>query len=72
MDVLIGDKLNHYRVFPRMFSIAYLYFMFDIGNWFTALQTPSVEQAGFATAVVTAAAAWFKFYVESGPRRKEE
>jgi hypothetical protein len=53
-------------LFPRAFSIFFLWFMGDVGEWFMALDVPSTEQAGFAGAVVAAGAAWFKFYVESG------
>jgi hypothetical protein len=53
-----------------MFSVFFLWFMGEVGFWFMALDTPSAEQSAFATGVVAAGAAWFKFYVESGPNRR--
>ena len=35
------------------------------------LNNPTIEQSGFATGMVATAAAMFRFYVNSGPVRKE-
>ncbi len=61
-----SDKLTAYRVFPRSFSVFYLYCSYQVTTWFISLPVPSMEQAGFASAFAATAAAWFKFYVESG------
>ena len=63
-----ADWLAQFRVFPRLFSIFYLYGMHEVAAWFMALDAPSTEQAAFATGVITVAAAWFKFYVDGGAR----
>jgi len=60
------DFLTKYRIFPRMFATYYLYQLDTVVSWYMALQTPSMEQSGFASAVVAGAAAYFKFYVETG------
>ena len=60
------DKLKQYRVFPRMFAIFYLFWMGETVKWAMSLPDLSNAQAGFVAAVVTGAAAYFKFYVESG------
>lgn len=61
-----ADTLSSYRVFPRLFSIFYLYGMNEVTRWFIDLPLPSIEQAGFASAVIASGAAWFKFYVDGG------
>lgn len=61
-----ADVLKLYRVFPRLFSVIFLYLLYDVVGWFMALPSPSTEQAGFAATTVATAAAWFRFYVEGG------
>lgn len=63
---MTAEWIAQHRVFPRVFSIFYLYGMHDVSNWFMKLDAPSTEQAAFATGVITVAAAWFKFYVDAG------
>lgn len=60
------DFLANYRVFPRAFSVAYLYLLFEVTHWIMNLPAPTVEQAGFASMLVPTAAAWFKFYCSEG------
>ena len=64
--MLSSDRLSAYRVFPRLFSIFYLYLIAKVAFWFMALETPSIEQSAFASMMATTGAAWFKFYVEGG------
>lgn len=59
-----ADLLKQYRLFPRIFSLIFLYLLYDVADWFMQLQVPSTEQAGFAATMVATAAAWFKFYVD--------
>lgn len=61
-----ADSLSRYRVFPRLFSIAYLLLLFEASRWFMAQQAPTPEQAAFVSTMVATAAAWFKFYVDGG------
>ena len=61
-----GDWIRKYRVFPRLFAVFYLYVMWEVVNWAMTLTDMSNAQAAFAASVVTAAAAFFKFYVETG------
>lgn len=60
------DWINNHRVFPRLFAIFYLWLTKVVVYWYLALEVPTTEQAGFAVAIVTGSAAYFKFYVESG------
>lgn len=62
----MNDKLNQYRVFPRLFAIFYLLLTLQVVDWFMELSSPSNAQAGMVSAIVAAAAAFFKFYVETG------
>jgi hypothetical protein len=62
----MGDKLNQYRFFPRAFAIFYLYWMGRVIEWGMSLPELTNAQAAFIASVVTGAAAYFKFYVESG------
>ena len=64
-----AELVNQWRVFPRIFSIWWLVFTDHVGTWYMALPNPTTDQAGWAGSVVLAAAAWFKFYVESGPHK---
>lgn len=60
-------KVNNWRVFPRIFSIAYLILMFNSLYWAQSLGgNLSAEVAGLVATIITAGAAWFKFYVETG------
>lgn len=60
------DSLRKYRVFPRLFGVLFGYLLYQVAFWFMGIQSPSVEQAGFASTMVATSAAYFKFYVESG------
>ena len=61
-----GDWINKYRVFPRLFAVFYLYVMWIVVDWAMGLADMSNAQAAMVASVVTAAAAFFKFYVETG------
>ena len=63
---MTADALQRFRVFPRLFSVAYLLLLFEVAKWFMALEAPTPEQTGFAGIMVPTAAAWFKFYVDGG------
>ena len=61
-----GDWILKYRIFPRLFAVFYLYVMWEVVNWGMGLADMSNAQAAMVASVVTAAAAFFKFYVETG------
>lgn len=63
-----ADVLNEYRVFPRLFAVLYAVLVAVTSTWFMGLADPSAAQAGFVSAIATASAAYFKFYVESGKK----
>lgn len=66
-----GDWINKYRVFPRLFAVFYLYVMWVVIEWAMTLAEMSNAQAAMVASVVTAAAAFFKFYVETGKSNAE-
>ena len=64
--MITPDKISAYRVFPRIFSIFYLYCSYQVSIWFMLLDKPTTEQSAYAIAFAGTAAAWFKFYVDGG------
>jgi hypothetical protein len=65
----ISRTLNELRVVPRALMAFYILLTWQTSQWFFALSDPSASQAGFASAVVGAGAAWFGLYVNSGPHQ---
>jgi len=61
-----GDWIKKYRVFPRAFAVFYLILTWEVTHWAMRLAEMSNAQAAFVASIVTGAAAFFKFYVESG------
>lgn len=63
--VELSEKINNYRVFPRLFSVFYLYWMGEVILWSMGLPNPASAQ-WLVAAVTVPGAAWFKIYVDSG------
>ncbi len=61
----MSDVLRQYRVFPRLFAIFYLVMTYDVVTWAMTVEPMSNAQAAFVASIVTGAAAYFKFYVET-------
>ena len=61
------DALNKYRVFPRLFALMYMWLTVEVIFWAMGLPDPSLAQ-WLVAAVTVPAAAFFKFYVDSGPK----
>lgn len=69
---MISPKtVNQWRIIPRLAMLFYFILVWKVSNWFITLPEPNVEQAGYASAVIGAAAVWFGFYVNSGASLKE-
>lgn len=60
------EKLNEWRIIPRMLILAYMIAFFNATQWFMALPDPTNAQAGFVSTIVGAGAAWFGLYVSGG------
>lgn len=65
------ERFNDWRVFPRILCLLYAAITWQVVAWFLAIDAPTTEQSAFALTTTASSAAWFKFYVESGPGRKE-
>jgi len=63
--VHFARMLDAYRIFPRLFIMAYIVLLMYSSIWYMALLAPSVAQTGFVSTVIGAGAAWFGLYVNS-------
>ena len=59
----IAEKLDSWRIVPRMLILSYMIVFYQTCNWFMNLTDPNNAQAGFVSVVVGAGAAWFGIYV---------
>jgi hypothetical protein len=62
------EYFNRWRVFPRGFIILYFWLCVETALWFMGLPVPTPSQAAFAGTIITAGAAWFGLYVNSGSK----
>ena len=58
-----AEKLDAWRIVPRMLILSYMVVFYQTCNWFMDLAEPNNAQAGFVSVVVGAGAAWFGLYV---------
>ena len=61
----MSDWINQYRIFPRLFAGFYMYWASRVIEWAMSLPDPS-QAEWLVASIVLAAAAFFKFYVETG------
>ncbi len=60
---MTSQKLDSWRIIPRLLILAYMVVFYQTCNWFMSLPDPNNAQAGFVSVVVGAGAAWFGLYV---------
>jgi len=60
------ERLNSWRIVPRLLILSYMVVFYQTCNWFMNLSDPNNAQAGFVSVVVGAGAAWFGLYVNGG------
>lgn len=60
------QKLNEWRIVPRLMVLLYGVICYMTWSWFTGLEAPTTQQVTFASTIWGAAAAWFGLYVNSG------
>lgn len=65
---MTADQFDRWRVVPRILVTLYGILVYMTVTWYMDLPDPSTEQTSFAMAIMAGAAAWFKFYVDSGAR----
>ena len=70
-EIFTPEGFNRWRVLPRVMVAVYGYVFYDVIQWFMTLSDPNAAQSAFVGVVVGAAAAIFKFYVDSGASLKE-
>ncbi|MFW0778391.1 MAG: hypothetical protein ACN2B6_11820 [Rickettsiales bacterium] len=61
-----ANFFNKLRIAPRMLVAGYSAILFDVFDWYMALNAPSTEQTAFVSAVTLAGGGIFKFYTETG------
>jgi len=66
--MMLHEQINQWRVFPRLAFAVFLWLTIISSEWFMALPEPTAPQGAFAGGMLAAAAGFFKFYVESGPK----
>jgi hypothetical protein len=66
-----ADRLNQWRVIPRVLITLYGWMCYNVAEWFMALPEPSMPQVTFVSTVWGAAAAWFGFYVNAGGKKDD-
>ena len=71
MPKITPQKLNEWRIVPRVLVILSGYMCYDIAHWFMALPDPTSAQSAFVSVVWGASAGWFGLYVNSGNNTTE-
>ena len=61
--MITPEKLDSWRIVPRLLILSYMVVFYQTCNWFMNLSEPNNAQAGFVSVVVGAGAAWFGLYV---------
>ena len=61
-----AEILDAYRVFPRLFMVAYIILAFYTGFWAIGLETVGTIDVALVSAVLGVGAAWFGLYVKTG------
>ena len=64
--MITPEKLDSWRIVPRLLILAYMVVFYQTCNWFMNLPDPNNAQAGFVSVVVGAGAAWCGLYVNKG------
>lgn len=62
----LARAVDAWRPWPRLFISIYIYILYRTIEWFLALPSPTMEQAGLISVVTGIGAAWFGLYVKSG------
>lgn len=64
------DKINQYRVIPRMMALVVTYMGLHASHWYFTLDAPTTEQTAFIGTVLTLCIGFYKFYMETGSPQK--
>lgn len=66
------EKINAWRIIPRLMVLGFAYVVWDVGNWFMALEDPTNSQAGFSATVYGAIPFVINFYCNTGGASNRE
>jgi len=66
------EKLDAWRIVPRLLILSYMLVFYQTCQWFMSLDNPNNAQAGFVSVIVGAGAAWFGLYVNSKSSKPNE
>ena len=64
----LADKINQWRIAPRLMVLLYGIVFYQTIHWFMALPEPNGPQSAFIASIIGAGAAFFGFYVNSGAK----
>lgn len=65
----LKNFLNEYRVFPKLQLVFWGVLIWNTANWVMGLADVSNAQAAFVASIVTAGAAYGKFYGDTDPNK---
>jgi hypothetical protein len=68
----LAEEIDAFRIFPRLFFGAYIVLFLCAGFWAMSLPVLSATQAALVGTIITAGAAWSKFYNDTGRQYGEE
>ena len=68
--IQMAQAVDAWRIFPRLFLTVYIILLYQVVNWFMALEAPNMEQSGLVSVVVGAGAAWFGLYAGTSKSSK--
>lgn len=60
------EKLNAWRIIPRILAFGYGAFFIYVAMWFMGLDNPTTAQSAFVSTMSAATTGVFGFYVNSG------
>ena len=60
------EKLDSWRIVPRLLILSYMVMFIRTCEWFMALPEPNNGQSAFLATMIGAGAAWFGLYVNGG------
>jgi hypothetical protein len=62
------QQLNEWRIIPRLLMLAMLVMTYRVVEWFMALDTPTLEQAGLVSVMTGALTGAFGLFLGSGKK----
>lgn len=62
------EKLNEWRIIPRLLMLAMLLMTYRVVEWFMTIDNPSLEQAGVISVMTGALTGSFGLFLGSGKK----